>query len=251
MFRIASSVIHRLKQACCLAPATFARLAAHLVPRFALSAVLLVAVALAMSALSAAAPEGAGDPWLLNFLHAPATWTALFLYVLMAAWAALAVALRSRLPALMMLGLAPTGAMFSAVALLTGLLLRGPEALWWGWDATLATQALLLLVYAAVMALHRSGMGPGAIRVQAALVLIGALNLPIVFLALRWWSALEPESAAALAAARSGAACMFAASVLLALAFWTYANAVILARVRRMLGEAEPGASFERPLDEA
>src|SRR5256885_14497701 len=68
-----------------------------------------------------------GEVYRIIFIHVPAAWMSMFLYVLMALWSAVGLALQTRLSAMMARALAPTGALFTFIALWTGSLWRSEE----------------------------------------------------------------------------------------------------------------------------
>jgi heme exporter protein C len=226
----------------------FHRVAGLLVPRLAIATLLLVLAALVIGMLAGPHHSRQGDAWLILFVHVPAAGMSLFLYLMMAAWAILSLALNARLPSLMISGLAPTGAMFTVVALWSGALLGKPA--WgsgWVWDAGLTCELILLVLYAGVLTIPAMMDSPlRAVRVQAVLVVIGVLNLPIIYFSLSWWNTLHQGAEASLAGSPI-ARTMFGGMLVMALAFLTYANAVTLARVRCLLLEREGSSGKERP----
>src|SRR3970282_1724098 len=60
-----------------------------------------------------------GEVYRIIFIHVPAAWMSMFIYVMMAFWAALGLALNTRLSGMMARALAPTGALFTFIALWT------------------------------------------------------------------------------------------------------------------------------------
>ena len=225
-------------------PATFYPLVGRMVPWFAVGALLLTGIALAMVLVVAPVDAVLGDAYRIVFVHLPAAWMSLFLYMMMAAYAVLALALNARLPAVMMTALAPTGAMFTFVALWTGSLWGRPTwDAWWAWDARLACELILFLLYLGLLALRALiADARRADRACAVLVLVGALNLPLIYFSVRWWSTLHQGAAANLIAAPSMARTMLAGMLVMAVAFWMYANAVVLVRARCLMLEREAQA---------
>jgi heme exporter protein C len=228
--------------------ALFHRVAGLLVPRLAVVTLLLLVAALLIAMLAGPHQSRQGDGWLILFVHVPAAWMSLFLYLMMAAWAILSLSLNAHLPSLMMSGLAPTGALFTVVALWSGALLGKPA--WgrgWVWDAGLTCELILLALYMGVLTIPSLMNSPlRAVRTQAVLVVIGMLNLPIIYFSLSWWNTLHQGAGVSLAGSPVTRT-MFGGMLVMALAFWTYANAVILARVRCLLLEREGSSAKERP----
>jgi heme exporter protein C len=217
-------------------PGAFYRMAGRLVPWCAGAALGLTVLALALAWLVAPADTARGGASRIVFVHVPAAWASLLLYFAMAAWAAATLASRGRIPALMMSALAPTGILFTTIALWTGWLLGKPSpGDGWAWDAQLACEVILFALYAAVLALRSATGDPHrADRAIAVLVLVGCLNLPFIYYSLSWWQGLHDRAAGAAQATASG---MLGGMLLLALAFCMYAKAVALARVRFLMLE--------------
>jgi len=227
-------------------PARFLPLAGRLVPWFAGAALLLTLVALSIGTTMGPAGAPAGDASRIVFIHVPAAWMSMLLFIAMAGCAALALA-GVRLPALLMVALAPTGAMFTIVALWSGLLWGKPTwGAWWVWDARLTCELILFCLYLGFLALRSSiDDRRRADRFSAVLVLIGVLNLPILYLALSWWNPSPHQGvAASLTGSPKMARGMLGAILVMTAAFWMYANAVVLARVRCLVleGRAGPGS---------
>src|SRR3546814_4745315 len=96
-----------------------------------------------------------GEGYRIIFVHGPVSWMSMFIYVVMAFWAAVGLAFNSRLSAMMASALAPTGAMFTFLSLWTGALWGKPMwGTWWVWDARLTSELILLFLYIAFMALQ-------------------------------------------------------------------------------------------------
>jgi heme exporter protein C len=229
------------------APAGFAPLVGAVVPWFASGALLLTVAAMVFGLVIAPSSAELGDAYRIVFVHVPAAWMSLFLYGVMAGYAVLALAFDARLPAVMMTALAPTGAMFTFLALWTGSVWGRPAwAAWWGGDARLACEAILFLLYLGLPALRRLIAGARrADRACAVLVLVGALNLPIIYFSLQWWSTLHQGATSDLLATPSMARTMLAGMLVMALAFWMYANAVVLVRARCLMLEREAQGACE------
>jgi heme exporter protein C len=89
--------------------------------------------------------------------------------------------------------IAPIGAVFTAIALLTGMAWGKPMwGTWWVWDARLTSQLILLFLYLGVMALAGAfaDRQTGA-KVSSLLALVGVINLPIIHFSVEWWNTLH------------------------------------------------------------
>ncbi len=230
------------------APATFYPLAGRLVPWFA--AVALVSGLAGLVAAYGVAPADAqqGEGYRILYVHVPASWLSMLLYCAMAGWSALGLALNTRLSHMMARAVAPTGAMFAGLSLVTGSLWGRPMwGTWWVWDARLTSELLLLLLYAGVIALQSAAEDPRrGDRAGALLALVGVVNVPVIYFSVAWWNTLHQGASITASRPPSMAAPMLAALGLMTLAFWAYAAAVVLARARVIVLERERDAAWIR-----
>ena len=220
-------------------PQTFYPLAGKLVPWFGLAAALLCIAGLYVGLFVAPTDAQQGEAYRIIFIHVPAAWMSMFLYVIMACWAAAGLAFNTRLSGMMATALAPTGALFTFLALWTGSLWGKPTwGTWWVWDARLTSELILLFLYLGFMALQASIDDPRrADRAGAVLAIVGAVNIPIIHYSVQWWNTLHQGASVSLTRAPTMAAQMLAGMLLMALAFWMYSIAVALARVRCIIRE--------------
>ena len=92
--------------------------------------------------------------------------------------------------------MAPIGAVFTFIALVTGSAWGKPMwGTWWVWDARLTSELVLLFLYVGVIALwHAFDDRRLAGRAAGILVLIGVVNLPIIHYSVEWWNTLHQGS---------------------------------------------------------
>jgi heme exporter protein C len=229
-------------------PATFYPLAGKLVPWFALLAAALCAVGLYISFFVAPTDFQQGEGYRIIFIHVPAAWMSMFIYVVMAFWSAIGLAWNTRLSFVMARALAPTGAMFTFVALWTGAFWGKPMwGAWWVWDARLTSELILLFLYVGYMALQAAIDDPRrADRAGALLNLVGVINIPIIYFSVKWWNTLHQGSSVNLTRAPSMATIMLWGMLIMALAAWMYSIAVSLARARTLILERERQTEWAR-----
>lgn len=224
-------------------PARLYRLAGRLVPWFAVAALLLGLLALVIGLVVAPTDAVQGDAYRIVFVHVPAAWMSLLLYLVMGVFAALALALNSRLPAMTMSAIAPTGALFTVVALWSGSLWGKPTwGVWWVWDARLTAELVLLFLYMGFLGLRAAIDDPQrGDRAGAVLTLVGVLNIPLIYFSVRWWNTLHQGAAAGLLSSPGMARTVLTGMLVMALAFCMYAAAVVLARMRCLMLERNCG----------
>jgi heme exporter protein C len=149
--------------------------------------------------------------------------------------------------------LAPTGAMFTFLALVTGALWGKPMwGAWWVWDARLTSELILLFLYIGYMALQSAIEDTRrADRAGAVFALVGAINVPIIYFSVKWWNTLHQGASVSMTQAPAMAAIMLWGMLVMALAFWAYSIAVALLRVRCVIKEREREANWMNDMRES
>src|SRR4051812_1300928 len=222
-------------------PQTFYPLAGKMARGCAWIAALLALAGLYVGFFVAPTDAQQGEAYRIIFIHVPAAWMSMLIYVVMAFWAAIGLAFNTRLSGMMARALAPTGALFTFIALWTGSLWGKPTwGTYWVWDARLTSELILLFLYFGFMALQAAIEDPRrADRAGALLAIVGVVNIPIIYYSVKWWNTLHQGSSVSFSKAPSMAATMLVGMLLMALAFWLYSIAVALTRVRAMIREDE------------
>ena len=222
-------------------PASFFPLAGKLVPWFAWPAGLLALAGLYLGLIVAPTDAQQGDAYRIIFIHVPAAWMSMFIYVVMAFWSAMALSFNARLSGMMVEALAPTGALFTFIALWSGSLWGRPAwGTYWAWDARMTSELILLFLYFGYLALRGAIADPRrADRAGAVLVLVGVINVPIIYFSVQWWNTLHQGATVSLTAAPKMAAIMLTAMLMMTIATWLYAIAISLMRVRAIILERE------------
>src|ERR671923_60267 len=198
-------------------PQTFYPLAGRIAFWSGILAGILAAAGLYVGFVVAPTDAQQGEVYRIIFIHVPAAWLSMFIYVVMAFWAALGLAFHTRLSAMMAAALAPTGALFTFIALWTGSLWGRPTwGTYWVWDARLTSELVLLFLYLGFMALEAAiDERRRAERAAALLALVGVINVPIIYFSVQWWNTLHQGASVSFRAAPSMAATMFAGMILI------------------------------------
>jgi heme exporter protein C len=230
------------------APATFFALAGRWIPRLAVVATLLAAAGLYVGFFVAPTDAQQGDAYRIIYIHVPAAWMAMFLYLVMAFWAGVGLAFNTRVSSMLALAVAPTGALMAAIALWTGALWGRPMwGAYWVWDARLTSTLILLFLYAGFLSLHAAiDDTRRADRACAVLALVGAINVPIIYFSVQWWNTLHQGATISMVRAPSIARPMLLALLLMALAAWAYSIAMTLSRARVIVLEREHDSGWVR-----
>ena len=232
------------------APQAFYPLAGRMIPWFAVLAVVLTLAGLYVGFFVAPTDAQQGEAYRIIFIHVPAAWMSMFLYVIMAGWAALGLVLNTRLSGMMASAIAPTGAMFTFVALWSGALWGKPTwGTWWVWDARLTSELILLFLYFGFIALTAAIDDPRrADRAGAVLAIVGVINIPIIYFSVKWWNTLHQGASVSLNKAPTMATTMLTGMLLMSLAAWMYAIVAALWRVRAIILERERDAIWVREM---
>lgn len=231
-------------------PATFYPLAGTMSRGFAWAAAVLIVIGLYMSFFVAPTDYKQGEGYRIIFIHVPASWMSMFIYLIMAGWSFLGLTLNTRLSAMMATALAPTGALFTFIALWTGAFWGKPMwGTWWVWDARLTSELILLFLYIGYIALHSAIEDPRrADRASAILCLVGAVNIPIIHYSVKWWNTLHQGASVSIKSGSSMSEIMLIAMLIMTLGFWAYAISVALARVRCIILERERESGWVKKL---
>ena len=231
-------------------PATFYPLAHKIWLVATIIAVVLIAIGLYMSFFVAPTDYKQGEGYRIIFVHVPASWMSMFIYVVMACWAALGLVFNTRLSAMMAQALAPTGAMFAFLSLWTGAFWGKPMwGTWWVWDARITSELILLFLYLGYMALRSSIDDPRrGDRASAILLIVGVVNVPIIYYSVQWWNTLHQGSTIKLNEESSMDDTMLLAMLIMTLGFWAYSIATAMSRVRSVILERERSSTWVKQM---
>jgi heme exporter protein C len=137
-----------------------------------------------------------GDSVRIMYLHVPAAIWSMGIYVSMAIAAFVGLVWQMKLSDTLVAAMAPTGAVFTFIALVTGSTWGKPMwGTWWIWDARLTSELILLFLYIGVIALYNAfDSRKMAGRAAGILVLVGVVNIPIIHYSVTWWNTLHQGS---------------------------------------------------------
>lgn len=187
-----------------------------------------------------------GEVYRIIFIHVPAAWMSMLLYLVMAFWAGIGWAFNARMASVLARAIAPTGAMFTFLALWTGAFWGKPTwGTYWVWDARLTTELILLFLYLGYIALVNAiDDQRRADQAGALLAIVGSVNVPIIYFSVKWWNTLHQGATISLTAAPKMADTMLTAMLLMTVACWAYAFAVVFMRARGMALERDAHAGW-------
>ena len=171
----------------------FYALADRFIPWLTVLFLLLLAHGLYGGLYEAPADYQQGDSYRIIYIHVPAAWMSLFIYVVMAVMGGIALIWHMKLAEVMLISSAPIGAGFTFIALVTGSLWGKPMwGTWWVWDARLTSELILLFLYLGVISLYGAIEDKrSAARAVSILALVGVVNIPIIHYSVEWWNTLH------------------------------------------------------------
>ena len=134
-----------------------------------------------------------GESYRIIFVHVPAAWMSMFIYMVMASCGIIILVWRMKLAEVVLSCAAPIGASFTFLALITGSLWGKPMwGTYWVWDARLTSELILLFLYLGVMGLYNAIDDKRvAGRAVAILAIVGMVNIPIIHYSVEWWNSLH------------------------------------------------------------
>ncbi len=227
-------------------PSRFYALTGTLLPWLWLLTLGLTAAGLWIGFFVAPTDATQGDAYRIIYIHVPAAWMSMVLYLAMAFWAAIGWAFNARMASMLARAIAPTGALFTVIALWSGALWGKPTwGTWWVWDARLTSELILLFLYLGYLALVNAIDDPRrSDQAGALLAVVGVVNIPIIYFSVRWWNTLHQGATISATAAPKMVSIMLTAMLLMTLACWAYAFAVVFMRARAIVLERERGTGW-------
>ena len=182
-----------------------------------------------------------GESFRIMYVHVPAAWMSMFIYVAMAVCGAISLIWRMKLADVVLICSAPIGASMTFLALATGSIWGKPMwGTWWVWDARLTSELILLFLYLGIMALYNAFEEKRtASRAVAILTLVGVVNIPIIHYSVVWWNTLHQGASVSKLDAPSIHIDMLIPLILMGLAFQVFYVLVLFLRVRTELIERE------------
>jgi len=175
-----------------------------------------------------------GDGFRIIYIHVPAAWLSMFVYMVMAGASAIALIWKIKMADVIASCSAPIGASFTFMALVTGSLWGKPMwGTYWVWDARLTSELLLLFLYLGYMGLQAAIEDRrNAARASAILALVGVVNIPIIHYSVYWWNTLHQGSTVTKFAKPSIDVRMLIPLVIMWLAFTLFYATMVLLRAR-------------------
>ena len=186
------------------------------------------------------------------YIHVPAAWTGIQLYVIMAIASGFGLVLKHSLADVFCVAAAPVGAALVALCLITGSIWGQPTwGTWWVWDARLTSVLILFLLYLGYIAL-RNGFEDNERggKAGALLLIIGGVNVPIIKFSVNWWHTLHQPASVMKLSNPSVHSSMLTPLLVMALAYNLFMVGLILLRMKTVLAQRKMQAIIERMSDD-
>ncbi len=168
-------------------------LTGRLIPWFTYLSVILLSIGMIWALLFSPADYQQGDSFRIFYIHVPTATLSMGIYVGMAIAALCSIVWQLKLADASAAAIAPIGAVFTFISLVTGAAWGKPMwGTWWIWDARLTSQLILLFLFLGVIALHNA-FEDKVVAGKAAgiLTLVGVINIPIIKYSVEWWNTLH------------------------------------------------------------
>lgn len=169
------------------------KLCLTLTPYFAWLGLILLVIGSVWGFAFAPADYQQGDSFRIIYYHVPTAIWSMGAYTSMAICAFIGVVWQIRNAEIAVYAIAPVGAVFTFLALITGAIWGKPMwGAWWVWDARLTSELILLFLYLGVIALYNAfeDRRTGA-RAASILAMVGVVNVPIIHYSVEWWNTLH------------------------------------------------------------
>ena len=218
-------------------PHQFTRLANVLMPFCAVLTALCFGMGLYLGIAASPPDYQQGETVRIMYVHVPAAWAGIMLYVAMAFAAGVGLVARHALADVFCVAAAPVGATLVALCLVTGSIWGKPTwGAWWVWDARLTSVLVLFLLYCGYIVLrgafddHERGSKAGAI-----LLIVGVINIPVVRFSVDWWHTLHQPASILRKEGNAISPDMLQPLLMMALAYSFYTAFLVLLRMRTEL----------------
>ncbi len=224
----------------------FYRLSEILSPWLSVLCALLLGAGIFLGLFVAPTDYEQGESYRIIFVHVPAAWLSMFVYMVMAFCSLLVLVWKMKLADIVAEVSAPIGASFTFLALATGSLWGKPMwGTWWEWDARLTSELILLFIYIGYMALRASIDNPSSrSRAAAILALVGVVNIPIIHFSVDWWNTLHQPASIMKFDKPSIHPSMLQPLLLCALGFTVFYFVLMLIKSRTLILERESKSSW-------
>src|SRR5436190_11769065 len=134
-----------------------------------------------------------GDIQRIFYYHVPSAWTSFLLFFINFLASIWFLVKRNKAADALALASAELGVVFCTIVLLTGPLWAKPVwGIWWTWDVRLTTTLVCWMIYVSYLMMRKFSDSSQTATLAAALAVFGFLDVPIVYMSIRWWRTQHP-----------------------------------------------------------
>jgi len=175
----------------------------------------------------------------IMYVHVPSAWLSIFSYLLLSICSFFFIVWRHPLADILSRSIAPVGALFSLLTLLTGSIWGRPMwGTWWVWDARLTSMLILFIFFLGYIALSNAfEKNERGSRPAALLAIVGSINLPIVKFSVDWWNTLHQPASIIRTGGISIDQSMLVPLIIMTLAFHIFFILIVTLRAHSILIE--------------
>ena len=175
----------------------------------------------------------------IMYVHVPSAWLSIFSYLLLSICSFFFIVWRHPLADILSRSIAPVGALFSFLTLLTGSIWGRPMwGTWWVWDARLTSMLILFIFFLGYIALSNAfEKNERGSRPAALLAIVGSINLPIVKFSVDWWNTLHQPASIIRTGGISIDQSMLVPLIIMTLAFHIFFILIVILRAHSILIE--------------
>lgn len=231
-------------------PRYFYQISDKILPWLMFFTAILMIVGLAWALLLAPADYQQGNSFRIIYIHVPTAILAQSCYLFMAVAGAIGLIWKMKLADMVARAVAPIGASFTLLALVTGAIWGKPTwGTWWIWDARLTSMLVLFFLYISVIALHSAIPNvQNAAKATAILTLVGVVNIPIIKFSVEWWNTLHQPATFKLTEKPAMPADMWVPLLITVLGFYGLFFLLMLMRTRCEIIDRERKSKWVRQL---
>jgi heme exporter protein C len=234
-------------------PARFLRLSQRLLPWLAVGLVLSSGIGLGLALLRSPMDYKQGEMVRVMYVHVPAAWMAMGVYVGIVVASIMSLIWKHPLADVAARAMAPIGAVFTAICLVTGSIWGYPTwGTWWAWDGRMTSVLVLLFLYLGYMSLWSALEGQAnAGKLTAILAIVGGINIPVIKFSVDWWNTLHQPASILRSGGMSIDASMAQPLFTMWLAYIFLFLCCLILRMQAMLYQTKVEARAARMMDAA
>lgn len=170
----------------------------------------------------------------IMYVHVPSAWLAILIFFIMTVYSVIGLAFKIPFSFIVTSAVAPIGATFTLICLITGSLWGKPMwGTWWVWDARLTSVTILFFLYLIIIFLKNSFTNINlAEKITAIFVIVGSINLPIIKFSVDWWNTLHQPASISKLSSPSVDPSMLRPLIIMTIAFALISIVIAIIRIK-------------------